>query len=255
MPKILKTKGICLTTRALRESSKLATFYTEQFGKLAFLGKGARNPKSKFGSTLEIFALSELIFYRTELRPVYILSDATLVDAFTNLQLPDRFFYANQIVELILRATAFEDPNHRLFSLAYSALRNLNHTVSKKPVNYSSLLGAYFLKAISILGFKPELRHCVLCKNPKIAYFSIERGGVVCASAKHPKPNNIINAEYSKMIKYLLFIPLSKTLGFSIPKFTQKLIQDYLTYHLEKIELHSLQFNPDISKVIERKSS
>jgi len=245
MLKILKTKGICLATRVSRETSKLVTFYTEQFGKVTFLCKGARNPKSKFGSALEIFVLSELIFYRTEPKPIYILSDAALIDAFPNLQSPNKFLYANQIVELILRATAFEDSNYKLFSLVYSALKNLNHIDSKKSANISSLLGAYFLKAISILGFKPELRYCVLCKNPKVAHFSIEHGGVLCNSVKHQKPNNIVDFEYAKIFKYLLAVPLPKTLGFSIPRFTQKLIQDYLTYHLEKIELHSLQFDPD----------
>ncbi len=249
MPKILKTKGICLATRISRETSKLVTFYTEQFGKITFLCKGARNPKSKFGSALEIFTLSELIFYRTESKPVYLLSDATVIDSFSGLHSSDKFFYANQIDELILRAVSNEDPNHRLFLLLCSALKNLNQANTKKSMNLPSLVGAYFLKAISILGFKPELRYCVLCNNAKPKYFSIEAGGVVCNSIKHPKSQNAVDAEYAKIFKHLLSMPLSKTINFSISKFTQKLIQDYITYHLEKIKLHSLQFTPDSSKI------
>jgi len=248
MPKILKTRGICLVSRRLRETTKLVTFYTENFGKVAFVAKGARNPKSKFGSALEIFTLSELIFYRTESRPTYLLSDATAIDTFADLKSPDKFFYANQITELILRAVTNEDPNHKLYILLYSALKNLNYANSKKSANFPSLVNAYFLKAISILGYKPELRCCVLCKNPKATYFSIEAGGIVCNSTKHPKLHNTVDIAYAKILKHLLTTPLSKTLSFSIPKFTQKLIQDYITYHLEKIELYSLKYNSDIFK-------
>jgi DNA repair protein RecO (recombination protein O) len=247
MPKILKTKGICLVSRRLRETTKSVTFYTENFGKVSFIAKGARNPKSKFGAALEIFTLSEIIFYRTESKPTYLLSDATVIEVFNNLKLPDKFFYASQITELILRAATNEDPNHRLFALLHSALKNLNNTSDKKSVNFPSLVGAYFLKAISLLGYKPELTNCVLCKNSKPAFFSIETGGVVCNSNTHHKPKNMVAVEYAKIFKHLLSTPLSKTKNFAISKFTSKLIQEYITYHLEKIELHSLQFNPDLS--------
>jgi len=247
MPKILKTQGMCLASHPVRETTKLVTFYTDNFGKISFIAKGARNPKSKFGSALEIFTLSDLIFYKTESKLTYLLSDATLIDAFSDLKSADKFFYASQITELILRATSNEDPNHKLFTLLHSALRNLETAPHKKSANFPSLIAAYFLKAISILGYKPELRHCVLCKNTKPSFFSIEVGGVVCNSNKHHKPKNTVAVEYAKIFKHLLSTPLSKTTNFSISKFTSKLIQDYITYHLEKIELHSLQFNPDSS--------
>jgi len=248
MPKIIKTKGICLLSRPLRETSKFVTFYTEHFGKISFLCKGARNPKSKFGSALEIFSLAELIFYRNETRPVYFLSDASLVDSFPSLKQHDKFIYANQIVELMLRAVGYEDTNHKLFNLLYSVLKNLDSTRTKKIAHYHSLLSAYFLKGVSLLGFKPELRYCVLCKNSKAVYFSIEKGGLVCDSSKHVKPNICYGLEQIKAIKYLLSNPLSKSLHFSISRPTYKLVQDYLTYHLENVTLHSLRFVPEIKE-------
>jgi DNA repair protein RecO (recombination protein O) len=242
MPKIIKTNGICLSSRPLRETSKLTTFYTEEFGKITFLCKGARNPKSKFGSALEQFSLSELIFFRNEPRVVYILSDANLIDSFPSFKHHDKFIYASQIVELELKAVGYEDSNHKLFNLIYAALKNLDHTRTKKTAHYHSLLSGYFLKAISLLGFEPELHHCVVCKNPKFVYFSIEKGGVICDSHKHAKQDKLYGLEQIRAIKYLLSHPLAKSLHFSVSPTTYELIQDYLTYHLEKVRLHSLQF-------------
>jgi DNA repair protein RecO (recombination protein O) len=247
MPKILKTKGISLGSHRMRESSKIVTFYTEHYGKLSLLAKGARNPKSKFGAALEILTLSELIFYRTEHKQVYTLSDAFLIDSFPTLKLPDKYLYAHQIIEIILRTTSLEDPNHKLYSLLYSGLKILDSNKSPKPKNYCSFLSAYYFKAVSILGFKPELRHCVICKNLKATYFNIERGGVVCGSNKHFKPDITYGVQYIKTVKYLLTAPLLKSLQFSAPKLTLKLAQDYVKYHLENIQMNSMQYNPDNS--------
>jgi len=245
MPKILKTKGISLGSHRMRESSKIVTFYTEDYGKLALLAKGARNPKSKFGAALEILTLSELIFYRTERKQVYTLSDAFLIDSFPTLKLPDKYLYAHQIVELILRTTSLEDPNHKLYSLLCSGLKILDSNKSPKLKNYSSFLSAFYFKAVSILGFNPELRHCIICKNPKGAYFNIERGGIICSSSKHYKSDNTYGIQYIKTIKHLLFTPLLKSLQFSAPALTLKLAQDYTRYHLEDIQINSLRFNPE----------
>lgn len=242
MLNILKTKGICLQSRPIRETSKTVTFYTDKFGKIVFLCKGARNPKSKFGSALEQFSLSELIFYRNEPRPIYILSDANLLDAFLSLKHHEKFIYANQIVELALKAVGDEDGNHKLFNLIYATLKNLDHTRSKKLTHYHSLLGAYFLKAISLLGFEPELRYCVLCKNPKPVCFSIEKGGVLCDVHQYDLLSKHYGLQHLKAIKYLLSNPLSKSLHFVISLTTYKIIQDYLAYHLEKVRLRSLNF-------------
>jgi DNA repair protein RecO len=120
---------------------------------------------------------------------------------------------------------------------------DLNHSAKSK--NYQSLLSAYYLKVISILGYKPELRHCVICKNPKGAYFSIEHGGVVCSSDKHQTSERTYGIQYIKTIKYLLSTPLSKSLQFSSPQLTLKLAQDYARYHLEDIQINSLRFDPE----------
>jgi DNA repair protein RecO (recombination protein O) len=244
VPKILKTKGICLSSRETRETSKLTNFYTEKLGKVAFVGKGARNPKSKFGSALEIFSLSELIFYRSESKAVYTLSDAAIINDFQNLKHSNKFLYANQIIELPLRAVNFEDPNPQLFDLLNLALQVLNQTSAKKTEHYSSLLGAYFLKAISLLGYKPELNNCTICNNEKIVHFSIEHGGAICSDPKHIKADSLYGLEQVKTMRYLLTNPLSKSMRLSTSQTTLKAIQDYITYHLEKVKLHSFDFTP-----------
>lgn len=239
MPKIIRSKGICLLVRPLRETSKTVIFYTEQFGKLTLVAKGARKPTSKFGASLEPFVCSELIFYKTEPKSVYTLSDAALIDNWSNLKFANKYFYANQIVELILRAVNFEDPNPKLFRLLYSALKVLNTAPSDN--NLSSLVTAFFLKAISVLGYQPELRWCVVCQSLKSIAFSIKKGGLLCANHLF-LDNTVYGKENINPLRELLTASLSKTLHISIPDSISKLVKDYITFHLDKINLHSLRF-------------
>ncbi|MCX7784984.1 MAG: DNA repair protein RecO [candidate division WOR-3 bacterium] len=240
MPRIIRTKGICLVSRNFRETSKSVIFYTEAYGKIALIAKGARKSLSKFGSSLEPFVCSELIFYKTEPKSIYILSDASLIDGLLNLKCTNKYFYANQIVELILRTVNFEDPNPNLFRLLYSALKTLNSANSSN--NFSSLVTAYFLKTISILGYQPELRWCIVCKNSKTNGFSIKKGGVLCANHIF-LDDEIYGKEHIKPLRYLLTAPLEKTLKTSIPQSTAKLVENYINYHLDKVQLHSLRFS------------
>ncbi|MBS4016389.1 MAG: DNA repair protein RecO [Candidatus Latescibacteria bacterium] len=242
MLKIIKTRGVCLFSRKVRETSKLVTFYTENFGKLNFICKGARNPKSKYGAALEIFTQAEIIFNKSAPKPTYTLSDTNIINAFPNLKTTEKFFYANQIIELILKSTELEDPNLKLYHLLVSALKHLNSAKTKKKNNYMSLAGAFFLKAAALLGFKPQLRHCVLCKNPQVSSFSIDYGGVICNSAKHAQSSNTYGINHIKSMDYLLNKPLSKSLNFSIFKPTLDLIQNYLLFHLERVNLYSLKY-------------
>lgn len=209
---------------------------------MSFIAKGARNPKSKFGSALEIFTHAEIIFYKSVPKSVYTLSDAIPINFFPNLKYPDKFFYANQLIELIHRTSAPEDSNQSIYNLLLSSLNILDTTRYKKKSNYMSLVTAFFLKTAAMLGYQPELNHCVLCKNTKASFFSIECGGIICNSENHHQYDCIYGINHIKSMRYLLTNPLNKSINFSIAKSTLELVQNYLVYHLEKVNLHSLKY-------------
>jgi DNA repair protein RecO (recombination protein O) len=242
VPKILKTRAICLASKRVRETSKIVTLFTEKYGRLSLLAKGARNPKSKFGAALEIFTLSEIIFYKSEPKSTYTISETALIESFPTLHTVEKYFYANQITELILRATGFEETNLRLYNLLINTLCLLNSLKKKKEANYRSLTGAYFLKSATLLGFKPELKHCVVCRNSKVIGFSIQKGGAICSATKHPQCHPIYGMNHLKSINYLLDKPLIRSVNFSITKPTLDLIHNYLLFHLERVNLYSLKY-------------
>ena len=54
MSSIIKTRAFVLSKLDYGDTSKIANFYTEEFGRIAGIVKGARSPRSKIGKTIEI---------------------------------------------------------------------------------------------------------------------------------------------------------------------------------------------------------
>ena len=52
MSEIIKTEAVVLSKLNYGDSSSIASLFTEDFGKLSVIVKGARSPKSKYGKLL-----------------------------------------------------------------------------------------------------------------------------------------------------------------------------------------------------------
>ena len=81
-----KTEAIVLRSRHLGETSKILILFTERFGKLAVVAKGARRPKSRFGASLDLFARSSVVLYLKENRDLGLVTESTLVEGFYGLR-------------------------------------------------------------------------------------------------------------------------------------------------------------------------
>ena len=194
MRRIISTPAVCLHTAPVRESSKLVTLFTPDHGRVVCLAKGARRPRSRYGAALDRCAVSRVIYYWRESRATYTLTDAALVRSATALaQAPGRFLAAEQTTEFVLRATALHDPHPQLYQLLLTYFAALE----KSDSGFASLVSSFLLKAASFLGFRPELRRCLICRKDALrpmpdaarpvskasgVVFDAARGGIICSS-------------------------------------------------------------------------
>src|ERR1019366_3384591 len=122
---IVKTDAIILRGRKQGDTSKLATLYTRDFGKIDVIAKGAREQKSKFGGALEMFARSTVVLYKNH-KPdtLSLLSNAETIEPNHGiLRSLERMETATAIVELILRAMHDEEAHDELFDLLASTMQ------------------------------------------------------------------------------------------------------------------------------------
>lgn len=180
---IEKTEAVVLRALNFRDTSKIVTFYTKRYGKMSAIAKGARNPKSKFGSLLQPLNYLQIVFYRRENRQLQTVSSTEFVKYFKSLTNEvDRFSISMSLIEIINRVMHDEEENEIVFDLLVDSLSALDNGDSS-PRNTFAHFGLNLAKG---LGFAPNFTNCLVCKRPidleseKKVYYVIEKGGPVC---------------------------------------------------------------------------
>lgn len=186
---IHRTHAIVLRSRKVRESSKILVLFTDKCGKISAIAKGSLKPKSKFGSSLELFTRSSIIFYKKENRELHTLSHSETLESYKGIK--DDVFklaYASVAAEMVERLIPVEEPNAPLFGLLASVLKQINLA---ERTQLEVILSSYELKALYLVGYGPELANCVRCSKPveEDASFGLLSGGVLCPDCRNKDLN------------------------------------------------------------------
>jgi len=176
-----KTLAIVLRVVDFSETSCVATLFTEQFGKIGALAKGARRPKSPFDSALDLLALCRIVFIDKSADVLDLLTEARLERRFRSASRDLSRLYAGfYVAELLLELTDLGDPHPELYRRADETLLALDRA---GPVAETVL--SFEVTALRLLGHLPALQDCVLCGTPASAgqdrvLFGQLVGGVLC---------------------------------------------------------------------------
>lgn len=253
MSQILSTEAICLRRMPWRETSRLATLLTRDYGKIEICAKGARRPGSRFGAALEILTLSRITFYHREHRHLAILSDAEIIDDYPALRSSLQYLRAGAIIaDFTDQCFPLHTPATDGFLLLRNTLRFLNHqTVTARqsttvPNNTTLIAFAYLFRAAGLLGFAPELRHCLACRRTRAAAFSPLLGGLLCSDCMVRDPDAIrITPEVLRLLQHLnhgSFAALIKESEVGDPRHRTALeiVLRHLHFHFDPLTLKTL---------------
>lgn len=160
---IVTTQGIVLRSRKYSESSKLVTVYSRDFGKISLIAKGARQSKSKFGSTLDALSASTLTFYKRPNRDLHTLSQAeTLQPLRAILDSYEKLTIAMEIIESISSTQTEEEANPEIFDLLLRALSVLNTSTEYTR----NVVPAFLLRLAEFMGFMLNPHTCAETDEP-----------------------------------------------------------------------------------------
>ena len=179
-----KTQAIVLKVVEFSETSYVLTLFTEHFGKVSALAKGARRPKGPFEGALDLLAVVRIVFLRKSSDALDLLTEAKLQRRFRSAQRDLSHLYAGYYVaELLLELTDAGDPHPELFTAADETLLALDRG---DPLNETVL--KFELSALRLLGHLPLLSECVNCGKPvekegRVA-FGLTAGGVLCQACR-----------------------------------------------------------------------
>jgi len=178
---ITKTEAIVLKSMKFGDTSKIATLYTRDHGKIKVIAKGIRKPKSRLAGALQTLSHIQIVFYKKRTSEIYLLSQSETIKSYHSLYKDlSRYIFASAALELLDRLITGEESNPQVFELTKATL-SFMESCPKRSLEKSFCF--YVLRLAHLLGYKPKFDGCMSCNKPVgrgLVLFSPERGGITC---------------------------------------------------------------------------
>jgi DNA repair protein RecO (recombination protein O) len=177
-----KAQGLVIRTNDWSETSRIATVFTRELGKVRVLAKGGRRLRSSFESALDLLTVCRIVWLR-KASGLDLLTEARVEERFPGLRarLP-ALYAAYYVAELLAAGTQDYDPHPTLYDAAVAALRDL----SGKETDPALRTIQFELAWLHELGYQPRLDSCAVCsasdwlENVGRFSFGSTAGGVLC---------------------------------------------------------------------------
>ena len=232
--RLLESDSLVLHSFDYRETSRIVRIATRDAGVLSVIARGARRPKSPFGSAIDLFTSGVA---HVRVHPSRDLHSLTGFDATrTRSELAgslSRFTAASAVAELCLRF-AREDDSGRVHDAATAVLDAIG-VAAPDEVPALALAGAW--RMVAELGFAPSLDQCASCHadlapNDAVT-FDHRAGGALCARGARLGPRGRqFPAEARETLRQWLGGAESPLDDASTRRAHQRLLREFLEEHL-----------------------
>jgi DNA repair protein RecO (recombination protein O) len=248
-----ESEAIVLRTYPLGEGDRLVSFLDRQAGRMRGVARGARLPKSRFGSTLEVLAYIRIWYFERETRELVRINQSELIESFLDVQRDYAASVAlslvSEITDAVLGEREAADAQFRLILLTARAVRT--HGPSQVVLAYFGLWTA------RLSGWLDPLDRCSRCGRTfqlEPAFRSGDLAGLTCSDCRDPwmKP---ISKEALLVGRLALSGTLEKLLKANPPEAGAKEILGYaldiLEHHIEKKLISRKTFEMGVDGFIE----
>lgn len=186
-----KTTAIVLRTTDWSESSRIATLWTRDLGKVRVVAKGSKRLKSAFDSALDLLTVCSIVLIRSKSSSsLDLLTEAQVVRRFARLSTDlEALYAAYYVAEILADGTTDHDPHPELFDEALDALTELNTEGRTIPPRILRFEMAFLRET----GYDPMLDHCAGCEGALSGLgmaFSAEAGGALCSACRVAHPDH-----------------------------------------------------------------
>lgn len=160
MAVITKSEAIILRKTKFSDTSLIIQLYTKDKGKISALLKGARSPKSKIGSKIDLINHVEVIFYNKEEKDLQLVTQVNLINHYPHIRENlEKIKYASAVCELVLKLIPEHEPNDKIFRGTSRILQLINSSKNDEPL----LFAQYMLFFIKEIGFEISFDKCSNC--------------------------------------------------------------------------------------------
>lgn len=240
------SEGIVFRQIKTSNGRKMVILFTKKYGKISAGSSINEKGKTKASLAMRPFTFGTYELYKN--REYYNVNSADVKKSFYKIgENVDKYMIASYGLELTEKLTVDDMPAPGLFNLFIDFLEAIETRESK----YETILIAYEVKALKLVGTFPELKECTICGSKEaLKHFSISNGGMVCEKCENSKDINrkdtliyrpdfdiISTLEYFANNNFKAFQKIA--LEDDIARELQGIIKEYMSYHLGVGQLKS----------------
>lgn len=248
---ITDTEGIVLRQVRTVGGRRMILLFSRKFGKINVGTSINEGGKNKSALAVRPFTNGRYELFKG--RESYNLNSGQVLQSFYRIgEDLDKYMAASYVLELTEKLIPEEMAQPRLYQLLLDFLGEMEQREKK----HGTLVMAYLVKALDILGTMPCLNQCTACGcggSEHLHLFSVEEGGMLCdACGQQLRKENgraliyEINFGIVDILKYFQKHPLSDFRRLALEEKTleklQHILRQYLAYHLDVKELKSEGF-------------
>ena len=233
MPPV-RTDAVVLHVFDYLETSRIFKLATREAGLQSVLARGARRPKSRYGTALDLFASGSAEIYIKPGRELHTLASFDVNRSRDRLAADlERFTAASAIAELGMRFGTGES-HTELYDALVNTLDAIGDSSASASVD-AALGGAWYI--LAHMGFAPSLDECASCHASlaaeSAAAFSHPAGGALCGRCSSlANSRRLLPADArATMRAWIAGAPAS--LGDALSRRAhQRLLREFLSEHL-----------------------
>ncbi len=175
---VICAEGIVTRYANYRESDRILSIFTIQYGRIDAKARGCRKPQSPLVNACQPFVFGQFEIFTGKERATINACD--IRETFYPIREDyERYSIGSVMLRLCHDAAPENEPNEALFSLLYHSLSFLAYGES----NPQDLFCCFLARFLNAIGYRPSITTCAQCgrdiRTDAIVRFS-SRGGAVC---------------------------------------------------------------------------
>lgn len=220
-----EVRGLVIRTVNIKETDRLVTIFTEEHGVMTALARGARSLKSrKLAATVQ-FCYGRYVLYKQGDK--HWIKEAELIENFFDIgKSIEGLALANYIAEVLSDVTVAE-ADRDLLRLSLNSL----YAISKRLYSVEKIKAAFEIRAVSILGFMPNILSCHICDEKSGDFFFDIMGGIIECRTCHERREKsridyadpheshiicILSEGAKTALGYCIYSPIERIFSFNI---------------------------------------
>lgn len=234
---LIRLQGIVMRAREYGESNKIVTIFSESHGKISFVARGAKKPRSRYGAVTEPFTMALFVCFQSSAKSMPTLSSADLLESNyalrSDLLLTSVGAYWMELANKLLEE---REPDPFLYHLFIESFAKLQE---KKDADIlTRIIELAFLRKA---GYQPVFDHCVDCgREEQLRHVSVIRGGMLCTSHHSRDPRAIrISPQTGKLLPLIQILTPQRLGKVQIHPETRSEIEKVIqAFYDEYVEVH-----------------